>query len=133
MLKHMHQFYSRLYKQFSEHSPAIQGNFDTYTLLVKYLWERYELKDVALRKCGEILAAAIKHTGDERVDFFAGALGAKEERVSPELLVVYLRLLRETQAGFEKLFSPDWNVVLRYEDTCQHVKRYCERTMREIG
>lgn len=89
------------------------------------MWERYELKDVALKKCRELLYSAKKFKNDDpRITSFADFIGLCEDKPNLEAPFIYVKLLNASKLSFDLIFSKTWNVPLLFEDAYKYIKSY---------
>ncbi len=125
LLKHVRFFYTKFGHRCGEDVVHISAPHTFFQQFVRHLWERYELKDVALQKCKEVLCAtSVSWDRDERVDYFASFLGIKEEKCPVETPALYMKLLQSTDIPLETVCGKDWNVIMNFSDALSSMKRY---------
>jgi hypothetical protein len=96
-----------------------------YEGLATYLWERYEIRAVAVQKCGEVLQTALEHMrDDEFIQHFAWLLQIKDESCRRETPQFYLRLIQDAALPLKGLQGLDYDQCITYSKALEIMKKY---------
>ncbi len=134
LLKQIRLFYTRVLSRAPARGIVPGASFNMYTGLVKYLWERYELRDLAAQRCGSVLRSAAEYMGqDERINRFALLVGIKAAPCGEEAALIYLRLLQTLETPLERLFGPECAQELAFEAGYRKMFKYWPGFRRVVG
>ena len=90
----------------SKRYPLLFFKFDCYKAFIRYLWERYELRKLTIRKCKDILQACLDLSAKNKIIYyFSQFIGLDAIFMIPSSLLIYLMLIKELDITLDDFFS----------------------------
>ena len=127
LLRHLNLFYT----QFLNYRDVEKNVIQTFIKLklnhffIKYLCEKYEIKEVAVEKYREIITSTLKyHSQDTRIMHFGLFLGLVEGKITNEAIFIYAKLLKVSECPLDIAFGKNYNVPIEFEVVCRMMKKY---------
>lgn len=122
LLKLIRIFYEKLMNGDKMNGLAINNTFSLYYEFVKYFWERYDLRDTTLQKCGEVLYSSLEFMGqDERIEHFALFIGLRATNCRKDIPIIYLSLLKAMNVRMDVLFGEEYKQEIPFETACERL------------